>query len=173
MEERRRPGHTREKGARRHLELAERRGHSITHDEKQGEGHEEKVVFMKQPDAGAAKRKWGWGLIILGFITILEARFFPALPVIGPSALWLGGALIIFGLILAHRGPRMKETNEALLIAMKYDNHLTVPRLALEMDISLEKAEKILQNLVRNGVAEIDLDTDDESGVITYKIKGI
>ncbi|MEW6531727.1 MAG: hypothetical protein AB1473_12895 [Thermodesulfobacteriota bacterium] len=173
MEEHTRSGKSKEKGGRRHLELAERRGHRYTLDEKQGEAHEEKVVFMKQPDAGATKRKWGWGLIILGFITILEARFFPALPVLGPSALWLGGALIIFGLILAHRGPRMKETNEALLIAMKYDNHLTVPRLALEMDISLEKAEKILQNLVRNGVAEIDLDTDDASGVISYRIKGI
>ncbi|MBM4329076.1 MAG: hypothetical protein FJ118_18165 [Deltaproteobacteria bacterium] len=173
MEEQRSSGQSKEKGAGRHLELAERRGHSITREERPGEGHEEKLAFMKQPDAGAAKRKWGWGLIILGFITILEARFFPALPFLGPSALWLGGALIIFGLILAHRGPRMKETNEALLIAMKYDNRLTVPRLALEMDISLEKAEKILQNLVRNGVAEIDLDTEDAGGVITYKIKGI
>jgi len=173
MEDQRTSGRSKEKGSRRHLELAERRGRSTALDEKQGEGREGKFVFMKQPDAGAMKRRWGWGLIILGFITILEARFFPALPVLGPSALWLGGALIIFGLILAHQRPRMKETNEALLIAMKYDNHLTVPRLALEMDISLEKAEKILKNLVRNGVAEIDLDPEDESGVITYKIKGI
>ena len=69
--------------------------------------------------------------------------------------------------------PRMRETNEALVIALKNGNRLTVPRLALEMDISFKRAEKIIQKLMRNGVAEIDLDEGDPDGGITYRIKGV
>jgi predicted transcriptional regulator len=60
-----------------------------------------------------------------------------------------------------------------MVIAMKHGNRLTVPRLALEMDITLEKAEKIIDKLVKNGVAEIDLEDRDSDGALTYKIKGI
>ena len=69
--------------------------------------------------------------------------------------------------------PRLKNTNEAVLIAMKYGNRLTATTLALEMDISFGKAEKIIQELVRSGIAEIDLDRKDPDHTITYKIKGL
>ena len=45
--------------------------------------------------------------------------------------------------------------------------------LALEMDISFNKAEKIIQELVRSGIAEIDLDHKDPDHTITYRIKGL
>ena len=67
----------------------------------------------------------------------------------------------------------MRDTNEAMLIGMKNNNRLTVPLLALEMDISLTKAEKIINRLMKNGVAEIDLSADDPDGGITYKLKGV
>jgi hypothetical protein len=41
------------------------------------------------------------------------------------------------------------------------------------LDVSFEKAEKIIRELVRSGVAEIDLDQKDPDQGITYKIKGL
>ena len=41
------------------------------------------------------------------------------------------------------------------------------------MDISLKKAEKIIQKLVRQGIAEIDLDDADSDGGISYKVRGL
>ena len=87
--------------------------------------------------------------------------------------MWVGAALVLVGSGLLLQGPRLRDTNEAILVAMKYGNRLTVPRLALEMDISLKKAEKIIRRLMSNGVAEIDLDADDPEDGITYRIKGI
>ena len=60
-----------------------------------------------------------------------------------------------------------------MLVAMKYDYRLTAPRLALEMDITFARAEKIIQELVRSGIAEIDLDHKDRDDTITYRIKGL
>ena len=74
--------------------------------------------------------------------------------------------------LLAWR-PRLKDTNEALLVAMKYGNSLTAARLALELDVSFEKADKIIQELVRRGIAEIDLDQKDLDQNIVYRIKGL
>ena len=71
------------------------------------------------------------------------------------------------------RKPKVKDTNQALMIALKYDNVLTVSRLALEMDISFEKAEKIIQELVRKGIAEIDLEGEGADQSLIYRIKGL
>jgi len=40
------------------------------------------------------------------------------------------------------------------------------------MDISFQKAEKIIQELVRSGIAEIDLDYKDPDHSLVYKIRG-
>jgi hypothetical protein len=121
----------------------------------------------------AYKKKWGRGLTILGVVTVLNSCILFRIPLLGPFAAWAGAVMTIVGIVLLLEPPRMRETNEALLVAAKYDNRLTVPRLALEMDISLKKAEKIIQELVRSGIAEIDLeDSRPEDGLI-YKVKGI
>jgi predicted transcriptional regulator len=85
----------------------------------------------------------------------------------------IGLAMIAGGSALLAWRPRLKDTNEALLVAMKYGNSLTATRLALELDVSFEKAEKIIRELVRSGIAEIDLDQKDPDQGITYKIKGL
>jgi hypothetical protein len=77
------------------------------------------------------------------------------------------------GFALTTLRPKLKDTNEAMLVALKYGYRLTAARLALEMDISFAKAEKILQELVRSGTAEIDLDSKDPDNTITYRIKGL
>ena len=91
----------------------------------------------------------------------------------GSTTILAALALIGGGSALLTWRPRLKNTNEAILIAMKYGNRLTAMTLALEMDISFNKAEKIIQELVRSGIAEIDLDHKDPDHTITYKLKGL
>jgi hypothetical protein len=135
----------------------------------------EKVLrsVLNQQERKSTRKKWGKGLIIVGAVTILDSCSFFPIPLVGPFAIWAGAATILVGCALLIEAPRMRETNEALVIALKNGNRLTVPRLALEMDISFKRAEKIIQKLVRNGVAEIDLDEGDLDGGITYRIKGV
>jgi hypothetical protein len=132
------------------------------------EGH------LKERARRAVRRKWGGrGLAILGAIMILGSCPLYAFSLIGPQTIMIGLAMIAGGSALLAWRPRLKDTNEALLVAMKYGNSLTATRLALELDVSFEKAEKIIRELVRSGVAEIDLDQKDPDQGITYKVKGL
>jgi hypothetical protein len=135
----------------------------------------EKVLrsLLDQQEKKSKRKTWGKGLIVVGAVTILDSCSFFPIPLVGPFAIWAGSAMILVGCALLIEAPRMRETNEALMIALKNGNRLTVPRLALEMDISFKRAEKIIQKLVRNGVAEIDLDEGDPDSGITYRIKGV
>lgn len=121
----------------------------------------------------AARKRWGRILMILGVVTILDSCSFFPIPLIGPPAIFAGAIMMIVGSIISYQAPRLRETNEALLVAMKYNNRLTVARLALEMDITLQHAEEIIQELIENGIAEIDVDMDAEDVGILYRIRGI
>ncbi len=129
--------------------------------------------FLEKREKRTTRRKWGKGLIILGIITILDSCTMFPIPLVGPPAIFAGALMILVGAAMLFEPARMKETNEALMVAVKYNNRLTVPRLALEMDISLKKAEKIIRELVRNGVAEIDLEDNHPDNGYVYKIRGI
>jgi predicted transcriptional regulator len=121
----------------------------------------------------ASRKKWGWILFSLGVITVLDSCSVVPIPLVGPMAIYVGAALAVIGAgILASRR-KMKDTNEAIMVAMKYGNRLTIARLSLEMDLSLTKAEKIIRKLVESGIAEIDLDQDRPDDGIVYKIKGL
>jgi hypothetical protein len=101
---------------------------------------------LKERAAQVQRRKWGGrGLIMLGVATVLGSCPMYAFSLIGPQTIMIGLALAAGGAALLAWRPRLKDTNEALLIAVKHGNYLTTPRLALEMDISLERAEKIIQ----------------------------
>lgn len=137
-------------------------------------GAEETLERIRRDrDKAASRRIWGRVLVVLGAITVLDSCSVFPIPLIGPPALFIGCALMLIGAGFLARVPRMRETNEALMIALRHDNRLTVPLLALEMDITLERAEKIIGKLVKSGVAEIDLDDSNDDGGITYRIKGI
>ncbi len=129
--------------------------------------------FSAQRDKEIARRRWGKIVFVIGAVTLLDWCAPVPVPLVGPPAIVVGLALMLIGGAVLYRGPRMKETNEAILIAMKYGNQLSVPRLAVEMDITLEQAEKIIDALVKKGIAEIDLDTKDPDSGIIYKVKGI
>ena len=129
---------------------------------------------LKERAQKASRRKWGGrGLVILGAVTILGSCPLYAFSLIGPQTVLTGLAMIGLGSALLAWRPRLKDTNEALLVAMKYGNSLTAARLALELDVSFDKAEKIIQELVRRGIAEIDLDQKDLDQNIVYRIKGL
>lgn len=129
----------------------------------------------------AKKRKWGGrALIVFGGITLLGSCPFYAFSLIpgqsiaaGVAVMSAGLALIAGGGFLSTRRPRLKDTNEALIIALKYGNRLTTSRLALELDVSFDRAEKIIQELVKKGIAEIDLDYRDPDQTIVYRVKGL
>jgi len=122
----------------------------------------------------AAWRKWfGVGISLLGLTTALSSCPFYAVALIGPETVVAGLALLIVGGVLIFLRPKMKDTNRALIAALKHGNILTVPRLALEMDLTVEKAEKTLQELMKKGIAEIDLDHKGPDDALVYRIKGL
>lgn len=129
--------------------------------------------LVRQKEAKTWRRKWGKGLVVAGAVTVLGSCSILPLPMLKLPGVWLGALMLTIGMVLLARGPRLKETNEALLVAVKCNNRLTVPRLALEMDISIERAEKIIQELVRKDIAEIDLDHNTPDSGLVYKIKGL
>jgi hypothetical protein len=132
------------------------------------EGH------LKERARRAVRRKWGGrGLVILGAVITLGSCPPYAFSLIGAQTIIIGLAMIAGGSALLAWRPRLKDTNEALIVAMKYGNSLTATRLALELDVSFEKAEKIIRELVRSGVAEIDMEQKDPDQGLTYKIKGL
>ncbi len=135
--------------------------------------------LLEEKAKRASRRKWtGRGLMVFGLITLLGSCPLSVFSLIGQQSIPLVAILVSLGLIgggfaLTALRPRLKDTNEAVLVAMKYGYRLTAARLALEMDISFAKAEKIIQELVRSGIAEIDLDHKDPDHTITYRIKGL
>lgn len=170
-----------------------KRSHIGAHDEllrhlgtEEDEGltlSKEEIVnrLMKERAKKLNRRKWiGRILIVFGFITMLGSCPFYAISFISSQSIMAGLAIMIAGLGLISGGgvllswrSRLKDTNEAMIVALKHGNRLTTSRLALELDISFEKADKIIRELVRNGIAEIDLDYQDPDNTITYKIKGL
>lgn len=137
--------------------------------------------FMKERTQKATRRKWiGRVLIVFGFLTMVGSCPFYAISLIPGQTIMAGLAVMIAGLAMIAGGgvlvswrARLKDTNEAMIVALKHGNRLTTSRLALEMDITFDKADKIIQELVRNGIAEIDLDARDPEHTIVYKIKGL
>ena len=115
----------------------------------------------------------GATLSLLGMGTMVSACPMSLFTTIGPETAIFGLGLIIAGGVFLFRKPKVKDTNRALMIALKYGNVLTVSRLALEMDISFDKAEKIIQELVRKGIAEIDLEGEGADHSLIYRIKGL
>ena len=148
------------------------------------EAHELSLRHHRGARLKSSRRKWiGWGLLSLGLVTTIGVLPFY---LIGAAYLGTGlflgfsSVLLLAGLVVAITGgtlamskPKVGETGQALIIAMKHENTLTVTRLALEMDISFKKAERILQDLVKSGVAEIDLEKSDTEGTLVYRVRGL
>ncbi|GEM_PF-827915 len=145
-----------------------------TASEEQGFGVEKTIHhYEKELKKRAARRKWGGaGLFLLGTATTVTSCPFYAMALIGPHTILAGLAMLLVGGLLFSVPPRLKDTTRAMMIALKHGNTLTVTKLAIEMDISVKRAEKIIQELVASGIAEIDLDHRGADGVLIYRLKG-
>lgn len=131
-------------------------------------------AYLRQRDKTAFRRKWaGRGISLLGASILLSSCAISIFSTTGLYTAGLGIGLLVSGLALSSWKPRLKDTTEALIAAHKYDNILNTARLALEMDISPDRAEQILQELVRKGIAEIELDHKTPDSSISYRIKGL
>jgi hypothetical protein len=131
-------------------------------------------MHLREKSRREVSRKWtGRGLIVFGALLLIGSCPFYALSLAGPATIIAAVVLIAGGSALLSWRPRLRAANEAVLIAMKYGNRLTAAKLALELDVSFEKAERIIQELVRSGTAEIDLDQRDPDHTIVYRIKGL
>jgi hypothetical protein len=129
---------------------------------------------LAERERKAFHRRWaGRGLIVFGSSVLMGSCPLYAFSLIGPQTVIGGLAVIAVGAGLLAWRPKLKDPNEAMIVAMRYGNCLTVPRLALELNISFERAEKIIRELVRNGIAEIDLDHKDPDHAIVYRVRGL
>lgn len=149
---------------------------------REGEDREERLARAKESvlrytrkfQKKARRRKWlGIGLSLLGLASTMMAFPFYAFSLIGVEFLLAPLAVLILGGVLIVTRPKRRDVNQALAVALSYGNELTVARLALELDISFQRADRIIQQLVENGFAEIDLDHKDSDGSLVYKIKGL
>jgi hypothetical protein len=136
--------------------------------ERIAEKHEKKLR-----DKSRTRKFIGGLLVLLGIGTVTTACPFYALAFIGSETIIAGLLMLIIGVGLFFLRPKLKQTHQAMLVAARHDNELTVPRLALEMDISFKKAEEIIKELVANDIAEMDIESRAADDALVYKIKGL
>ncbi|MBD3307570.1 hypothetical protein GF339_14135 [candidate division KSB3 bacterium] len=117
------------------------------------------------------RRMYSWGLIALGVITYLDAGWRFPIWLTGIWAFVLGTILIVIGvtmLVATYKLP----IEEALLFASTQQGKITAPSLSLGMNITLETAELILDQLVKKGYAQVSTE-DMEEGAVVYRISGV
>jgi len=117
------------------------------------------------------RRLYGWGLIGLGILTYLDAGWRFPIWLTGVWAFVLGTPLIIIGFIMLASTYKL-PVRETLLFASTQNGRVTAPSLSMELDITLETSELILEDLVKKGYAQIS-NEDMEEGSVVYKISGI
>jgi hypothetical protein len=127
----------------------------------------------RRRESMASRRRWGRVLIVIGALTLIDSCAPIPIPLVGPPAIVIGAILMVAGFLLSNRGAKTRQTTEAIMVAAKYKNKLTVTRLAYEMDVSPERAQAIIDQLIKNGIAEVDLDAKSPEEGLVYRIKGI
>lgn len=113
------------------------------------------------------------GLGLFGVAVTVPSCILSAFATVGAYTTGLGILMLVAAGLLIGLDPKGEDVNRAIMAALRGGGVLTVIRLALELDISTEKAEKIIGELVRKGVAEIDLAASGPDGSIVYRIKGL
>lgn len=117
------------------------------------------------------QRMIGWGSIGLGILTYLDAGWKFPIWLTGMWAFGLGTIFIIIGLIFLASSYKL-PVQEALMFASVKEGRITAPSLALGMNVTLETAELIIDQLAKKGYAQISSD-DMEEGTVVYKITGV
>jgi hypothetical protein len=116
------------------------------------------------------------GAVVLGLFGVAVTVPSCILSAFATAGWWLtalGVLMILAAGLLLYMDPRGNDANHAIMCGLRHGGSLTVLSLALDMDISTEKAEKIINELVRKGIAEIDLGASGSDGAIVYRITGL
>jgi hypothetical protein len=122
-------------------------------------------------DRRKKQRMIGWGGVGLGILTYLDAGWKFPIWLTGIWAFGLGTIFIVIGLIFLSSSYKL-PIREALMFASTKQGMLTAPSLALGLNVTLETAELIIDQLAKKGYARVS-DEDMEEGVVVYKITGI
>jgi hypothetical protein len=132
----------------------------------------------------------GIAFIVLGALNLLDLGSPWPIPTVGLSALIIGGLCIVSGLALISPPGSWKERLRSLFLsevrpslerkpkidpivpvkvlklAAQKSGSLTVSTVAMSLDISLDLAQAALDELVRKGTAEAEVDLG--TGITTY-----
>ncbi len=117
------------------------------------------------------QRMIGWGGIGLGVLTYLDAGWTFPIWLTGIWAFGLGTIFIIIGLIALSSSYEL-PVQEALMFASLNKGRITAPSLALGLNVTLETAELIIDQLAKRSYAQVSSD-DMEEGAVVYTITGI
>ena len=133
---------------------------------------EDALQYVKDLNKRRNKQRiYGWGLIGLGVLTYLDAGWTFPIWLTGIWAFGLGTLLLIPGFILLASSYKL-PIKETLLFASTQDGKVSAPLLSLGLNITLETAELILDQLVNKGYAQVSTE-EMEEGAVVYKITGI
>ena len=132
----------------------------------------EMLQYVKSLNARRKRRRMtSWGLILLGIVTYLDAGWRFPIWLTGIWAFVLGTLFIITGLIMLVSTYKL-PVREALLLASSHNGKISAPSLSMGLDITLETAELILDQLVKKGYAQVS-NEDMEEGIVAYKVSGV
>ena len=113
----------------------------------------------------------GWGSVGLGILTYLDAGWKYPIWLTGIWAFGLGTIFIVIGLIFLASSYKL-PVQEALMFASTKQGKLTAPSLALGLNVTLDTAELIIDQLAKKGYAQVS-NEEIEEGAVVYKITGI
>ena len=134
--------------------------------------YSEAIEYVKTLNVRRKRQaQYGWGMVVLGIITYLDAGWRFPIWLTGPWAFALGTPLIIAGFWFVIASKKL-PVREALLFASTRNGKVTAPSLSVALDITLDTAEMILDHLTQKGYAQVSSE-DMEEGVVMYKISGV
>lgn len=99
------------------------------------------------------ERFWSWGSMILGGLILLDSGAPVPFPLVGLPSFLVGGALFGFG-YYQYGIYRQPPLHEAVQLARNQQGELSRTDLFLQLHLSAEETDEVLQELVRAGLLE-------------------
>jgi len=114
------------------------------------------------------------GLLFFGTIFLIAAAVQPWRAVVAFALYTLAGivALSLSKVESAKRRARRLEADLIRLVKAK-GGKVTVEDVAVSLRLTVDDAEALLENLVRRGLASVDLEETEKRGVVVYTFPGI
>jgi len=102
---------------------------------------------------------WGWGLIILGGVNLIDAGSPFPIPLVGRAAIIVSVALIGIGIYLVNQYNKMlvpEAVNSACLLAQdKTGGFLTIQIFIRYLSLNFQEAAQLIKHMHEQGIGEI------------------